>query len=313
VIDIISTPGHLTAGELDAASLARLSRHGYAWVSYQAQNGDTYRDFDLRPAEAAGLSPGVWGVTYDPDRFYDDGHRLGVQALVLGARHVQMDAEMCAKRTRTSRGLKPIVQGIRDAGWTGSVHLNTLGAPDNPDVNDYEVDTETFLETGGGVFCQAYFNANDGYRPSLCVRYWTRAGVHPGRLNVLIGLHRSEVDQRKPGVRLAGAEWVPLLAEAGVERNFSVFMAEFATEEDLEGLDPLSLAPPSQPPAPTTKGTRATIVDAAKTWEAGQLGPTPRTIITICRRLAQASTTPKRRDAIVDRLLALLNEAGIEP
>ncbi len=242
-MSIVTTPGHLAASTIGAAELAALERHGYEWIAYQAQNGETTRDFDLGPAKAAGLSPGVWGVTYEPGRFHENGRLLGRQARALGAEHVQMDAEECAKDTRSTRGLKPVVDGIRDGGYAGPVSLNTLGAPDNPDVNDYAIDVKSFLDTGGGVFCQAYFNAHDAYRPSACVRYWTRVGVPAGRLNVMIGLHRSEESQSKPGVRLSGAEWVPLLEEAGVKRNFSVFLAEHAAEDDLDALDTLALAP----------------------------------------------------------------------
>jgi len=305
--NVLTTPGHLTTAELDAAALANLKAHGYEWVSYQVQNGPSVRDFDLRPARAAGLSPGVWGVTYEPARFHDDGMRLGLQATKLGAEHVQVDAEMCAKDTRAGRGLSPIIEGLREAGWVGPVHLNTLGAPDNPDVNDYAMDVESFLETGGGVFPQAYFNANDGYRPSLCVRYWTRVGVPAERLNLTIGLYRSELDQPKPGVRLAGAEWVPLLREAGVARNFSIFMAEYSTAQDLLGLDPLSLVPP----APTAAETRTRIVATAQAWEAAQPRPTPRARITIARRIASPDNTNAKWLSIVEEIVALLDGTGV--
>lgn len=304
--NILTTPGHLAVSDLDAAKLASLKRHGYEWVSYQVQNGSSFRAYDLAPARAAGLSPGAWGVTYRKEDFFADGRRLGALAVELGAEHVQMDAEFCAKGTRATRGLRPIIEGIRDAGWNGAVHLNTLGAPVNPDVNDYAIDMQSFLETGGGIFPQAYFNADDGYRPSLCVRYWTRIGVPVERLNLMIGLHRSELDQPKPGVRLSGAEWVRPLREAGVKRNFSIFLAEYANEQDLVGLDPLSLVPP----APSTAETRTKIMAAAGAWETAYPDQ-PRARVTVIRRIASADNTNLKWREIVDELVALLDRAGI--
>jgi hypothetical protein len=81
-----------------------------------------------------------------------------------------INVELAAKGTLASRGMKPIVDGLRAAGWTGPVNLNTLGPPIDPEENDYELDLASFLETGGGVVTQAYFNETDHFRPSRAAR-----------------------------------------------------------------------------------------------------------------------------------------------
>jgi len=241
--DLISRPFTLTTVEDPSPlSYATLAAHGWA-PAFQVQNGgNSPRDFDLGPARNAGCSPGVWGVTYNAADFRRDGETLGKQAVKLGAEHVQMDVEEAAKFTRASRGMKPIVDGIRAGGWAGPVHLNTMGAPDG-DGDDYQVDVQSFLETGGGVISQDYYNESMTFSPFRGVAYWCgKCGVPKDRYSSMIGLHISAPDKRRPNLRLSGAEWLPLLVSAGIRRNVSIFMTEFATGADLTALDALTLA-----------------------------------------------------------------------
>ena len=246
-MNIIPTPGLLTVTAQDFNRCTLLRQHGYEHLAFQAQNDANLIDHDLTSAKSAGLYAGVWGVSYRIADFHRDGQALAQQAKKLGATHLTMDVEQAAKGTRSGRGLKPVVDGCRAGGWTGPIHLNTMGPPVNPDVNDYEIDVQSFLETGGGVFTQAYANETDSFTPELGVRYWTRVGVPRDRLNIQVSLYAAESDKEHPGRRYDGAKWSELLSAAGVAREFSVFMAEAAKDEDLAGLDPHSMRAPIPP------------------------------------------------------------------
>jgi len=237
------TPGLLTVVEQDLNRCIELQLAGYEWIAFQTQNDYQLHDYDLSPAAAAGLYAGCWGVSYRPVDFWRDGKNLAEQTLSLGGRFLVMDIEEAAKDTRDARGLRRVIDGCRAGGWAGAVHLNTLGPPYNPDVNDYAIDLQSFLETGGGVQTQCYANAYDSYAPELGVRYWTRVGVPRDRLNIQISLFPAESDAQHPNRRLDGAAWLPLLKAAGVTRDFSIFMAEAATDADITGLLPLSRLP----------------------------------------------------------------------
>ena len=102
-----------TTRDWSAEDYARFKGHGYDAMNFQAQNGNTIKNFNLGAARAAGLRAEVWGVTYQADHFYENGKALGIQAVKLGAEAVTMNAEMCAKDTRPSHGLKPIIDGVR--------------------------------------------------------------------------------------------------------------------------------------------------------------------------------------------------------
>jgi hypothetical protein len=236
-----------TTRDWDVETYMRWERHGYSRVNFQAQNDLKTVDFDLNRCRAAGLAADVWGVTYAKENFYRDGRLLGSQAVKLGADDATMNCEMAAKDTRASRGLRPIIEGVRDGGWIGPVNLNTLGAPINPDVNDFAMDIESFLETGGGVACQAYANAHpESYMPEACMRYWLRMGVPFERLNLTIGLY-DPASENPQGSFLTGADYVPLLQAAKVRHNISIFMPETMHANDLAELEAITKAelPPS--------------------------------------------------------------------
>jgi hypothetical protein len=239
-VTIISTPGLFTVTAQDYTRCAQLRRHGYAWVAFQAQNDDSLVDHDLNPAKGAGLETAVWGVSYSPDNFGRDGYLLAKQALKLGASHLIMDVEQAAKNTSPG-GLKVLVDECRAAGWSYPVHLSTMGPPSSPDVNDYGMDVASFLDTGGGVLTQAYANETDLFTPELAVRYWTRVGVPRDRLNLTISLYPAEADKQYPGRRYDGQKWVQLLQAAGWGKAISIFMAEAATDTDLDALDAITV------------------------------------------------------------------------
>lgn len=270
-IDIIPAPGLLTTQQA-AKDPAWLRAHGYDWLSFQAYNprDGGKKDFDLEPARRAGLSPGVWGVTYgmndtpDAETFFADGKALGEQGVRLGAEHVTVDAEMCAKFTRSNRGLFPIISGLRSGGWNGPVNWSPLGAPSNartasnPGGNDFGCDEQSFLETGGGLLPQAYVNLTPDYDPGTCIAYWVACGVPLDRINVMIDL----AAEGKP--RIDGAEWYRILTNAGVRKNFSIYMVEFLEPYDLEGLDALAQ---SSTPAPVDPAVcNANIAAEADRW-----------------------------------------------
>jgi hypothetical protein len=250
-VSIVALPGLKTVSERDYAQCAKRRTAGYEWVSFQAYNQGK-RDYDLAPAKSAGIDAGVWGVSYDAARFHADAKALAEQAVKLGAQHYIIDIEMAAKNTRPNRGLKPAVDGARAGGWNGPVHLNTMGPPANPDVNDYTIDLQSILETGGGVFTQAYANETDTFLPSLAVQYWTRVGVPLDRLNLTVSLYPAEADKEHSGRRYDGAKWVELLNASGHKnkRAISIFMDEAMTDTDAEALKALTLKA-STPPEPS--------------------------------------------------------------
>lgn len=292
-----TSPGLLTDAQTSLDRAKWLRAHGYDWLSVQVQNGAAVKDRDLAPAKAAGLSAGVWGVSYSADTFRQDGERLGRQAVRLGAEHVMADIEPAAKFTRDSRGLLPYIVGIREGGWTGPVHLTPLGAPVNArpfGPNDFAVDVASFLATGGSILPQAYFNAYDEYRPDLVAAYWLACGVPADRLNVMIAVYAGE----GKGGRISGAEWLPLLKAAGVHSGFSIYMEEMLQPYDLEGLHELSqgprqaLTPKTSEPTPVTPdpaAINAKIAALAETWLAPHEGDEPLARLRMIKRIATAT------------------------
>jgi hypothetical protein len=245
---LLSQPFLKTTRAWAGTDLQEFARHGYTCITYQVQNDTGVVDHDLLPAKQAGLRAEVWGVTYAKENFYRDGELLGRQAVKLGCEQaVTMNCEMSAKGTRANREMQPIIEGVRSGGWMGAVNLNTYGAPVNPDVNDFEMDIQSFLETGGGVACQAYYNAFPEYRPDLCASYWRRMGVPEGFLSLTLGLYDPSTDN--PGkTQLSGAEYVPWVQEAGVGKAISIFLPETMLPNDLVELEAITLA--SEPPEP---------------------------------------------------------------
>lgn len=221
--------------------------HHYAWITYQAVNGATLKNPDLGPAMTAGFeNVGIWGVVYDVGDFFDFGVRLAGQAAALGAQHVIVDAEFVMFNTRPL-GAAPIIEGLRSGGWSGPVCLSTLGSPTDPESFDYVMDIRSFLDTGGAILPQAYFNEFPEYVPVNCVTYWQRMGVPPDRLNLTIATYTGALGD------ISGAEWVGLLAAADAMTNYSIYLAETTSEADLVGLDALSgTSPTTSMPAQET-------------------------------------------------------------
>jgi hypothetical protein len=260
---MLDKPGMLTDMPLTQEDYDSYTRHGYRWLSFQAQNAEATYYYDLTSAKASGLDCGIWGVTYEQQHFFRDGKLLGEMASTMMADHVIVDAEFCLINTRPGLA-QPIINGLRAGGWLGPVHLTTLGAPDNPKTsanlsgNDFAMDVESFLNTGGGVIPQAFYNMHYGYRPKACKDYWSS---FTDRINLHVSIAYSEPYAPRPNVRMAGAEWVPLLQEAASGKAMSVFQSRHILPGDLDGLDALTrLTEPVPEPVPA----RPTV---ASTWE----------------------------------------------
>jgi hypothetical protein len=328
--DIIAAPGLLTDDEhpsrpdgTAAVDLRELVALGYEWVSYQLVNGTNVNPQNIDIQKYGGASGfescGCWGVVYDVADFHAFGHRLGTEALRQGAEHVIVDAEQCAKYTKENRGMLPIVVGLQEAGWLERpVHLCPLGAPVNAlpyGPNDDHVDVDSFLMTGGGIIPQAYYNAYSNYRPDLCVDYLRACGVPAERINVCIELafENSKVD---------GATWSGLLDDAGVGRNFSVYMVQHGTDDDWAGLEPHSSpdreSAPPEPPTPeedmepvTDQQGRDGILFAVQAAAQNWADDKPRGRLTVCRRIAQAGNDDGKWNKIRDQIVALLDSVGV--
>lgn len=301
---VLTEPGLFT-DQQNPYDLAALVRHGFRWMAFQVQNDTQVIDRNLAAPRGVGLLPAVWGVTYDQANFYRDGELLGRQADRLGAAAVIVDAEECLKFTRAQRGAQPIVDGVRDGGWTGPVHLSTLGAPANWAVNDFAMDTDSFTATGGGVLPQAYLNDASEYHPDFCVAYWKRVGLADSQLNVTGALYTGKLG------RINGAQWVLLLNGAGVRRNFSMYMAQHGTEPDYEALEALAKAP-APPPVlvPSAFETRQQMTATARKWEA-VVGPQRLARITVAKRIVGPASTDARWNGVSRRIAQLLDEAGV--
>lgn len=242
VTDVFSVPSHLTDTAHSIDYLRRLHDvHGVEGIWYQVQNGgNTPKAYDLSRARQAGMFGGVWGVTYAVDdevnnprklTLYSQNEILGAQAALMHADEVMVDAENVLKKTRAERKAREIIAGLRAGGWKGRVHLTTLGAPLNPLVDDYEMDLLSFIETGGGVWGQAYTQDSSSYRPSTSKTYYVnRMGVPVQKYNTMIWLD----------TRITPQTHVELLKEAETGRAISVFMTEFGDEPTWSVLDEIT-------------------------------------------------------------------------
>jgi hypothetical protein len=325
-VNIIPVPGLLTDQEhppradgTAAADLRALILKGYEWISFQLVNGTTVNAIDIaKYGKASGFkSTGAWGVVYDQADFLAFGKRFGAACVAQQAEHAIVDAEMCAKGTRDGQKMKPIIDGMKAAGWAGPVHLCPLGAPVNArphGTNDFAVDVKSYLDTDGGLLPQAYFNAYDEYRPDLCVDYWVACGVPADRINVMVEL---AVEGAK-NVKITGAQWVPLLQTAGVKRNFSVYMVQHGTDQDWAGLEQLSkpAAPaptpiPTPAPAPSATELRAKIVELADQWLKTRPGPETLSRLRVIRRIADTGNTDPRWTAEREAIVDALDKAGV--
>jgi hypothetical protein len=328
-VDIIRTPGQWTdvAQPVGDDAMRKLVSLGYEWMTFQLVNGSAKIGIGVDAARRTGFgSCGGWGVVYDVGDFHAFGRRFAEELVRTGADHAIVDAEQCAKFTRWSRGMNPIIVGMREGGWYEPVHLSTLGAPEDAlphGPNDFAIDADSFLATGGGIHPQAYFNAYEDYRPDLCFDYWRACGVPDDRISLTIDL-ATEPGSAKYPVDYTGAEWAELLVAAEVHRNFSVFMTQFGTAEDWEGLHPMSQQRP-EPVVPTTpppttppigqpvKDTdaRATVRFASHAWEQSQSGYPAKARLVVARRICDEANTNEKWQAMRDDILALLDGAGI--
>jgi hypothetical protein len=218
-MNVVTTPSLLTC--TDDHDFAGYKQHGYTAVWYQTWNSGGREYSSAAACQAAGLEVAAWGVIYDQKGFYSDGKSLAESANRLGAKYLMADVEDCLKGTRSTRAATEIIRGVRDGGWSGPVHLTTLGAPQQkPDGTfwDYEFDLDSFLETGGGIFPQAYANQAPTYAPKLCVDYFVgQLKVPRERLNLMIWLDD----------KMSANDWLALLEAAQTGVAFSVFLAEF--------------------------------------------------------------------------------------
>jgi hypothetical protein len=252
-MNIIATPGLLTC--VQGSDYQRLKSRGYDWVSFQVWNRgsrvalDTGRPFDFASVRAAGLSPGVWGVVYEDEdkNSHEVARQLATLAVASGAEHLMFDVEY-------PTDAKPMISGARAGGWTGPIHLTTLGAPDErakaqqpPRFWDYGYDLQSFLATGGGIFPQAYSNQHDGYRPELTVAYYCeQLGVPRDRVNLMIW---------PDGNGLTAKQWVDQLKAAGLGRATSIFLAESTPEEYYAALAQITAGPAVEHPVEQHQAT----------------------------------------------------------
>jgi hypothetical protein len=287
---------------------------GFTWVTYQAYNPTLFpgiKTYDLVAVKAHGFkSVGVWGVIYDRDDFYNGGKQIGRAAASMRAENCIVNTEAVYKGTRPDRLGKEIIRGVRDGGWKGPVDLSTLGAPWSPLVNDYQMDEQSFLETGGAILPQAYYNESEGYEPKLCKQYLDRLKIPQDRQNYTIAFY--------PGKRgrIGGAGWIPLLQDAKIGRNFNAYMIQHLTRNDVSELAGFIAKTASPPPSETTipdpSVVRAGASRVLHDWLDPYLAqgkPQHRSIIRLADRLVRL-TGQQQADLDEDLLIAELDRVG---
>lgn len=293
----------------------QMVRAGFEWVSYLTYNPELWRgtkDYDLGGVKAHGFKVvGVWGVIYTRDDFYNGAKTTARHAVDLGAQCLQINCEEIYKETRPNRLGKAIIKGARDGGWSGPVDLITYGAPWSPLVNDYNMDEQSFLETGGAIIPEAYYNESEGYEPALCKQYMDRLKIPAAQTNYMLGLY-----QGRRG-KIVGAAQVDLLEKAKIGANFSIYMLQHLTQSDVTPLAAFikKQAVQPKPPTPTPEGPTSTeqrkkVVVAAAAWEKTQPDYTPRARLTISRRICGDSSTDTRWNSVRDGIQKLLDDAG---
>lgn len=296
-----------------------LKAFDYEWLSFQVYN--PHPDFppekwNLNPGlkgwQDAGLEAGVWATSYAVANFQRDGKAAALQAKRLGAQHLIADIESCLKDTRSARAAKAYILGCRAGGWTGPVHLTTFGCPSDPLKWDFAMDVESFLETGGGIFPQAYPADGLEYTARNALTYWSREGVnsHPERINVMLSVGNG------PNGRRNGEQNASMLLEADaagfkVGRRVSVYMAQYARRSDLQALAPWSLKPSAPPPAPNPEDVRAQIVADADTWLTAVTGVQRLSRLRVTRRIAAMENTTERWGTVREQIAKLLDDAQI--
>lgn len=294
----------------DGVNWPYLFNSGFKWASFQCYNPQLYagtKEYDLAAVRAHGFtSVGVWGVLYSKADFYNGGKQIGASAVKQGAQHLIVDAEECYKDTRTLKSGQEIIKGIRDGGYNGAVDLSTLGSPSNPTVNDFAMDTFSFTDTGGSVQPQDYCNDYAEYTPKNSEIYWPRVGVPKEKLNHTIGLYPGKIG------KISGNQWVTLLLEAKVGKNFSVYQVQDTTKADFDALaDYLkSLPTTSTTPTYTSTQAKADMLFAAQKWLNGQL-PNKQLFsrIRIAKRVLQSTDT--QWSTISDDIKTILDNAKV--
>ena len=282
---------------------------GFKWVTFQTYNPNLYpgvKTFDLPAVRAHGFTNvGVWGVIYSRTDFYSGGKALGAAAKLQGADHLIVDAEECLKDTRSTAKAQDIIRGVRDGGWTGAVDLSTLGAPWSPSVNDYEMDTKSFLDTGGGVQSQDYWNESENYTISSANIYWPRVGVPLNKLSHTVALYQGVKS------RIPGSDWVKALKDNNVGKRYAVYMVQDGQKIDYDAFKaynetvvPISITPP------TATETRNGMADLARKWLLSQL-PNQEVFsrIRIAKRVL--ITTDAQWNSISTAIAQHLNDAGV--
>lgn len=242
----ITVPSLLTCNQ--SHDYADYYRRGYRVFWYQHWNRgnrgplDTGGDYDFTACRQAQMDPGVWGVLYEDENVNraELARQAAARALSLGAEHLMFDIEY------NGFDAGPIIDACKYAGWSGPVHLTCLGAPEyapNGSFYDYGYDLQSFLDTGGGIFPQAYYSPypvsgrHPNYAAAITYDYfYGQCHVPEDRLNMMIwpnGYNSAEVERDK-------------LAEAGLGKAMSVFLAETTNEHNYDVLEAITLGPDNE-------------------------------------------------------------------
>jgi hypothetical protein len=239
-MDAIATPSLLTVNQRHDYAVYKARGYGIMWHQHYNSGPvgplDTGGDYKFDDCVAAGLDPGVWCVIYQ----HEDSVRREIarasaaRARDLGAEHLMFDIEYNGFDARA------IIDGCRDEGWTGAVHLTCLGAPERSPSGpfyDYQYDCASFLATGGGIFPQAYYapyptsGRHPNYAAEITRQYYVgQLGIPSESVNMMIwpnGFNAAEVERDK-------------LLEAGLGKAMSIFLAETTSEHAYDVLEAIT-------------------------------------------------------------------------
>jgi hypothetical protein len=208
---IFSTPGFLTDVQDSGKPLGELAALGYKWISYQVQNDTQTKDRDLSAARSAGLSPGVWGVSYHAEHLARDAQVLRAIATTTGADHIIFNVEAAFNPA-------PYIDVFRS--YDKPKALITLNGilPD--------LDTAALVDAGWVIMPEAYLCDAPTLTPDVVKWYCEREGIPPTHYNLCLGMYKGA------NGRITGAEYAYRLGEAGVGNQFSAYMLEHGTLQD---------------------------------------------------------------------------------
>ena len=211
-MNIFQRPGLHTDVE-GSWDLKWLEQLGYEWIVYQTQNGfNPVKVRDLKPAKAAGLKAGVWGVSYSQAA-------LRLDSTALRASADFEDAELIVFNVEFPHDPTPYIETF--SGDPRPKALITLVGILG------EIGAQKLLEAGWDIIGETYTNDQAHLTPAMADWMALNAGIPADRFSHALGMYAGLVS------KVPGLQYVHLLEAAGIKNRFSCWMLEQSTQADL--------------------------------------------------------------------------------